>query len=1104
MYIYERPAYDPVVMQMDMEQGQQETQESNEKQVTTNFGDEEANDTIHLEVDSFDETYLTGEVVDSDIKKYFGRPVKIDEFDWLVASNGGHMTYLCDVWKKFLEKVPLNEKLNHFALLRANLVVDVMLNGSPFRYGRMMACYNPWNGEDDVTRYDGVYDINKAVHLSQKPRVFLNPTTGAGGTIVCPFFHPNNYMSVVDLTTEAPSMGELIFTSLAPLKDSESTASEVPITIWAWLDDVSLSTPTSQQNGYITQPEMQMSMDGEGKTGKKKKKEKKKNHSNVKFAEPPMKKANDEWSQNNGVLSKPASWVAKVAGKLEDVPVIGKYAKATSMASGAISNIAALFGYSRINNLDKIQRVLQLTQGEQAVTDASVPTQKLSLDSKQEVTIDPRTVGLDPDDQMGIVDFASRESYVTSCEWASTAVRDTCIFSLDVGPQFAVDETNDLVYHTPLSYIAQMFKYWRGTMKFRFQICGNAFHRGRIALVYDPVMFGAGVQYQNQFVRIIDIAENPDVEIEIGWGQPEPFLNTVNFAGETIPVEPFRAGVGSRDVSSTWNGKLGIYVINPLQGQVTGGDQVTINIFSSCCDDLLLNVPKPIGGGKSYIDGRTTTRRNGFFRGYYYEYVNNDYTRSLPGEAEDKVALLYTDPDDDSTQVTRAQLAALTRGNLDWWWAGTDGDLNDYFFPCMGRDEHNNAWGQFSFKNVTGQVVNTTILTLDLTDDDWKPTAGEAVQYDFWTVDQEDENLSLTTAAATPFQWEDSWDITWPTNMGSDSNLIKGNITLDVSNVLYMHPEKFVWYNSPDQLSHPKGVCNPKDVIYYDELVVTTNTPQMFFPYESEPDSIEMQMDMGAISEARAQDCSIGAKQLEPINPSSNHFELNSVFFGEQMASLRQLFARYCRYSSDWLSTTYGNQVIAEYNVGTLNPHFPMNPGLNSNGNSISSNMHVVQKAAMTPLNWLTPCYAGYRGAIRHKYVTTANGTNMHGFVVDVCRGDVSFGDLKVNEVTSYLPSRNWQGVPNLSACSDTWQGAQFNVSSIGNVTDVELPWYENVRFKSARTLDQQEDLHTMYFDATSSPARSKIDHWVSAGVDFSLFFFTGVPAVHWSTMDDL
>jgi hypothetical protein len=33
---------------------------------------------------------------------------------------------------------------------------------------------------------------------------------------------------------------------------------------------------------------------------------------------------------------------------------------------------------------------------------------------------------------------------------------------------------------------AMPFKYWSGSMKYRFQVVCSAFHRGRIAVVYDP------------------------------------------------------------------------------------------------------------------------------------------------------------------------------------------------------------------------------------------------------------------------------------------------------------------------------------------------------------------------------------------------------------------------------------------------------------------------------------------------------------------------------------------------------------------------------------------------------------------------------------------
>jgi hypothetical protein len=99
----------------------------------------------------------------------------------------------------------------------------------------------------------------------------------------------------------------------------------------------------------------------------------------------------DEHEQ--AVISRPASTVARYARALTNIPWIGPFARATEIGAGAVSAIAKIFGYSAPVELN-YNMMVPAPRPSLAVVDTKYPANKLSVDSKQEVTIDPTTTGI--------------------------------------------------------------------------------------------------------------------------------------------------------------------------------------------------------------------------------------------------------------------------------------------------------------------------------------------------------------------------------------------------------------------------------------------------------------------------------------------------------------------------------------------------------------------------------------------------------------------------------------------------------------------------------------------------------------------------------------
>jgi hypothetical protein len=158
------------------------------------------------------------------------------------------------------------------------------------------------------------------------------------------------------------------------------------------------------------------------------------------------------------------------------------------------------------------------------------------------------------------------------------------------------NDTDGYEYHmTPLCYATMPFKYWKGTIKYRFQIVASAFHRGRIKIVYDPSYFLSN-EYNTNYTRVIDLAEEREFTLEVGWGQPYPMCETPEIGlttkGANYWSESPLTDVDTSDfLSQRYNGMIGVYVVNELTSPSADVEDIQINVWVSAGDDYCVFNP---------------------------------------------------------------------------------------------------------------------------------------------------------------------------------------------------------------------------------------------------------------------------------------------------------------------------------------------------------------------------------------------------------------------------------------------------------------------------------------------------------------------------------
>lgn len=499
-----------------------------------------------------DQSMFVDEQPSVDLAQFLSRPVLIKTISWAESDSAGLKGTQFYPWQLFFNSTPIKKKLDNYAFLNCSLRVKFVVNASPFYSGSMLFSYFP--KVSDSSSGSGTIktdsQLSEIIPLSQRLHTWIYPATCQGGEILLPFFHHENY---VEATSSANliNMGAIVPYIVNILASANgATGQTATIQVYAWAENVHLAGPTI---GLAVQ-------------------------------------SGDEYG--TGIISKPASAVARIASSFGSNTYIGPYARATAMAASAIGGIAHIFGFTNVPVVADVMPFKSQPFPHFASPEISTPIEKLTLDPKNELTIDNRVVGLGGEDELALNYLIGRESYLCSFPLNTTdAVDDVKFYSLVTPNLWNADLTASAVFinSIPGHYISNLFKYWRGDVIFRFRVVATPFHKGRIRVSYDPAtdITGTVPDYSTVFNEVVDIGSESEFELRVPymqaspWALCEPGVSTKNFGfnGTTI------AHVANQD-----NGQLVVRVVTPLSAPVAT-NEISVQVFVRMADNLRFGSP---------------------------------------------------------------------------------------------------------------------------------------------------------------------------------------------------------------------------------------------------------------------------------------------------------------------------------------------------------------------------------------------------------------------------------------------------------------------------------------------------------------------------------
>lgn len=480
---------------------------------------------------------------------FLSRPVLIDTFNWAETDVALSVKQF-QPWKLYFNDSNIKKKLDNYARIRCRLHLKFVLNASPFYFGSMRACYTPLNDGREIPKFNA--QLTQQVILSQMPGTYLEPARSTSEELVLPFLWPKNWLDVTEVL-DFENMGTITYELYAQLRSANgvSTAS-CRVSCYAWAEDVELA-------GLTTVGSLQ----------------------------------SDEYAEGAGPISGVATAVANVANVVSDVPIIGEYARATEMGANMIAGVASLFGYSNTPVVDDVKPMQNKSFHAFSNSETSMPIDKLTLDPKNEVTIDTHAVGAGTDvDPLLIVDWGKRESFVQGTAWSQAQGLNAILWTAPVTPVVAQEDVGtyrSTLAHTPAGYVSRLFSKWRGAVTYKFRFVKSKYHTGRVLISWDPCGTPSLDSETTTYTRLVDLQMEDEVSITIPYKASATWSNTRfvsnNYSDTTTPSITYDP--------DAHNGVIQMRVQNTLTGPAANAS-LDILVFTHMGDDFELAVPNEL------------------------------------------------------------------------------------------------------------------------------------------------------------------------------------------------------------------------------------------------------------------------------------------------------------------------------------------------------------------------------------------------------------------------------------------------------------------------------------------------------------------------------
>nr|AWK77874.1 structural polyprotein [Robinvale bee virus 5] len=427
--------------------------------------------------------------------------------------------------------------LSIHALYRTGFLIRIQVNSSPFHSGRLIAYFNPYG-------LSGLADGGlNYVSKTGLPHVFIDAANATVGHLEIPFLTLKDYFTTYqsDSDCRIGTFSLDVFNQLAV-----GTGGSPAVSVSIWLEPIAteLAVPVARHD-------VQLQME-----------------SLLSIAEGPIKQLlsmgiNGTADLLNGALGT----TSRGSGKGRDRPEIP-----------APENMGLCYSVPNISN----------------GTGAN-PSDRLALIPTLTEVDDSDTSRMTVGDEMDLKLIAKTPMLLGVKAWTDSLTPGTRLTTIPVHPMVTSrNAAGGIVFAltTYLAYICNAFKFWRGSIRYRFEVVATQHHTGRLIVAWipndrstvngypvaDTLTINSLTQYP---CEIFDLALNKEFEFVVPYNSPSRYKKMPEFVH--FDNLPDQVGTLAQDYTL---GNLVVMIQNSLTHPGTVANSVDVNIFVSGGDDF--------------------------------------------------------------------------------------------------------------------------------------------------------------------------------------------------------------------------------------------------------------------------------------------------------------------------------------------------------------------------------------------------------------------------------------------------------------------------------------------------------------------------------------
>lgn len=294
-----------------------------------------------------------------------------------------------------------------------------------------------------------------------------------------------------------------------------------------------------------------------------------------------------EATKKSKIVSSSFGSISKYLNKNQDDSFVGGLSRVGGWAFGAASKISDLLGWSKPLDVTNLVGVVQLPYRDLYTCDTTFVGAKTTQNYDQGVSdldLSGRSI-----DEMTISSIVDRPNLIPNVQdlidpaiphisLSKTLPEGTLIGSIPINPTSyfnqAVSGTLSYKTNTQISYISQLFEFWRGAIRIYIRPVCTKFHSARIRVVFIPgpkILDTESIvdTMQYTYAHVVDIRDATTYDIEVPFVYHYPWSRTLE-----NPI-----------------GHLYFLVENPLIAPENVSDTIVFPLFVAGGEDFELAVP---------------------------------------------------------------------------------------------------------------------------------------------------------------------------------------------------------------------------------------------------------------------------------------------------------------------------------------------------------------------------------------------------------------------------------------------------------------------------------------------------------------------------------